>query len=55
MNLEKKEREMVVQAIEKAKGNRSRAAEYLGLSRRAFYRRLEKFGLATEDEMSESA
>lgn len=35
----------VRQALEAAKGNRSRAAEILGISRRHLYRKLERYGL----------
>ena len=38
-------REELVNALEVCGGNRSKAAEYLGISRRTFYRRLEKLGL----------
>ncbi len=39
------DREAVVAAIEGAQGNRAAAARALGISRRAFYRLLEKYGL----------
>lgn len=39
------DREAVVAAIEAAQGNRAAAARALGISRRAFYRLLEKHGL----------
>jgi transcriptional regulator of acetoin/glycerol metabolism len=38
-------REAVEEALREVAGNRSAAARRLGLSRRAFYRRLESFGL----------
>ena len=38
-------REAVQQALQRAGGNKSEAARALGLSRRAFYRRLETFGI----------
>jgi DNA-binding NtrC family response regulator len=38
-------REAIEQALREEAGNRSAAARRLGLSRRAFYRRLETFGL----------
>ena len=34
-------------SLRKARGNISRAANSLGLSRQAFYRRMERFGLKT--------
>jgi DNA-binding NtrC family response regulator len=39
------EKQAVVDALRRAKGNKARAAAALGLSRGAFYRRLERFGL----------
>ncbi|RZK17417.1 MAG: sigma-54-dependent Fis family transcriptional regulator, partial [Flavobacterium sp.] len=45
MPLDEMEKMMVNKAIEKHKGNISRAASELGLTRAALYRRIEKFGL----------
>jgi DNA-binding NtrC family response regulator len=45
MDLEEMERMMVQKAIDSHKGNISRAAAELGLTRAALYRRIEKFGL----------
>jgi DNA-binding NtrC family response regulator len=45
MNLEEIERTLVQKALELHQGNISKAAESLGLTRAALYRRLEKFGL----------
>ncbi|RZK43139.1 MAG: sigma-54-dependent Fis family transcriptional regulator [Pedobacter sp.] len=45
MPLDEMEKAMVHKAIEKHKGNISRAAAELGLTRAALYRRIEKFGL----------
>lgn len=45
MDLEEMERMMVQKAIDNHKGNISRAAAELGLTRAALYRRIEKFGL----------
>lgn len=45
LNLEEIERSLVQKAIEIHQGNISKAAESLGLTRAALYRRLEKFGL----------
>jgi DNA-binding NtrC family response regulator len=45
MPLDEMEKLMVNKAIEKHKGNISRAATELGLTRAALYRRIEKFGL----------
>ena len=45
MNLEQVEKELIVNALRQHDGNALAAAKALGLSRSAFYRRLEKFGL----------
>ncbi|HKQ61257.1 MAG TPA: sigma-54 dependent transcriptional regulator [Candidatus Polarisedimenticolaceae bacterium] len=45
MTLDEMERAMIVQCLKHYAGNLSRAADALGLSRAALYRRLEKYGL----------
>ena len=45
LSLEALEKALLLQALEKAKGNKSRAARLLGLTRRTLYSRLEKHGL----------
>jgi transcriptional regulator of acetoin/glycerol metabolism len=40
-------REIIEASLRKARGNISRAAQSLGLSRQAFYRRMERCGLKT--------
>jgi DNA-binding NtrC family response regulator len=45
MSIEEVERLLVKKALQRHGGNVSRAAEALGLSRSALYRRMEKFGL----------
>ena len=40
------ERQEIVRALEETRGNKNQAARRLGISRRALYRRLEKFGLS---------
>ncbi|MFO1500974.1 MAG: sigma-54 dependent transcriptional regulator [Verrucomicrobiota bacterium] len=45
MSLEEVERFLIKKTLARCDGNASRAAEALGLSRSAFYRRLEKYGL----------
>ena len=40
------ERDAIAQALDDTRGNKKDAARRLGISRRALYRRLEKFGLA---------
>jgi transcriptional regulator of acetoin/glycerol metabolism len=42
-------RDAVQEALQRTGGNKSQAARALGLSRRAFYRRLESFGLHTAE------
>ncbi|MEW5317924.1 MAG: hypothetical protein WDW38_009183 [Sanguina aurantia] len=46
-NLDEPSRESVESALHKAGGVVSRAAQDLGLSRQALYRRMERYGLAT--------
>lgn len=48
MTLEEVERQAILQALEHYKGNLSRVAISLGLSRASLYRRLEKFGIKVE-------
>ena len=48
MTLDELERAMIVNCMKHYDGNVSRAANALGLSRAALYRRLEKFGLAQD-------
>jgi len=43
--LDEVEREMVVRALAQAKNNRTRAAELLGISRRALYNKMRKHGI----------
>ena len=50
MTLEQVERRMIEQALEQHRGNISRVAQALGLSRTALYRRLERHGLGGGDE-----
>lgn len=46
--LEAIERTTIERALEQARGNVSHAAEALGLTRQALYRRMEKYGLFDE-------
>jgi DNA-binding NtrC family response regulator len=48
LSLEALERALIVAALEKAKGNKSKAARLLGLTRRTLYSRMEKHGLRAE-------
>ncbi len=45
LSLEALERELILQALERAAGNKSQAARLLGLTRRTLYSRMEKHGL----------
>jgi transcriptional regulator of acetoin/glycerol metabolism len=45
MNLEDVERFLIKKALSRYEGNVSRAADALGLSRSALYRRIQRFGL----------
>jgi len=53
--LEEAERLLIHQSLERFNGNVSRAAEALGLSRSALYRRLERYGIRTAAAEEESA
>jgi two-component system NtrC family response regulator len=48
ITLDEMEKRMIVKCIHHYDGNVSRAAEALGISRAALYRRLEKYGIETE-------
>jgi two-component system NtrC family response regulator len=50
VHLEEVERELIRQALERAHGNKTRAAELLGLTRHTLLYRLEKYGLKTGEE-----
>ncbi|MCK5651911.1 MAG: helix-turn-helix domain-containing protein, partial [Gemmatimonadetes bacterium] len=45
LTLEEAERMLIQRALERSGGNVSRAADSLGLSRSALYRRLQRFGM----------
>jgi two-component system NtrC family response regulator len=48
VSLEAVERELILRALEQAKGNQTKAAKYLDISRRTLIYRMEKYGLSTE-------
>ncbi len=50
LSLEVLERELILQALERAAGNKSAAARLLGLTRRTLYSRMEKHGLRAPGE-----
>jgi len=53
LSLEALERELIVRSLERAHGNKSRAARLLGLTRRTLYSRMEKHGLRRPGEGGE--
>ncbi|MFH1961628.1 MAG: sigma-54 dependent transcriptional regulator [bacterium] len=55
VSLERIEHEYILKAIEKAKGNKSKAAKLLGITRRALYSRMERFerGISPETDEDE--
>jgi DNA-binding NtrC family response regulator len=54
LNLEEVERRLVTLALERTRGNQTRAAALLGLHRDQIRYRIEKFGLKTSDEKAAS-
>src|SRR6185295_2759543 len=50
--LDRMERERIVDVLRTVAGNKQAAARILGVSRRAFYRRLERYGLHTATPMA---
>jgi two-component system NtrC family response regulator len=44
-SLEGLEKDLIVKALERHKGNQTRAAEYLGITRPTLIYRMEKYGL----------
>jgi DNA-binding NtrC family response regulator len=55
LSLEVLERELIIQALSLAGGNKSRAARLLGLTRRTLYSRMERYGLRKPGEAEEAA
>jgi two-component system NtrC family response regulator len=49
ISLEAVERELLLRALEKFKGNQTHAARYLDISRRTLIYRMEKYGIGKED------
>ncbi len=45
MTVEQAERQLIVQALKESAGNRTRAAQKIGVSRRTLHRKLKKYGL----------
>jgi DNA-binding NtrC family response regulator len=55
LSLEALEKELILQALERAGGNKSQAARLLGLTRRTLYSRMEKHGLHKPGEGGDDA
>ena len=51
IDLERLEEDLIRQAVRKAQGNKTRAAELLGITRRTLYSRLERMGWTTGDDV----
>jgi two-component system NtrC family response regulator len=45
IKLDQVEREFILSALQKAAGNKTQAAQYLGISRRRLYSMMERFGI----------
>jgi DNA-binding NtrC family response regulator len=54
LSLEALERVLILQALERAAGNKSKAARLLGLTRRTLYSRMEKHGLRVAGEAGDA-
>ena len=50
VNLEQVEQALIRQALEQARGNKSKAAELLGLTRHTLLYRMEKYGISTSEQ-----
>jgi transcriptional regulator with GAF, ATPase, and Fis domain len=50
LNVDRVEKELIIKALQKANGNKRKAAMYLNMSERTLYRKLEKFGFDSYDE-----
>ncbi|MDA1190124.1 MAG: sigma-54 dependent transcriptional regulator [Candidatus Poribacteria bacterium] len=50
MTMEDMEREAILQTLDAADGNKTKAAKLLGIGLRTLYRKLESYGVGTEDE-----
>jgi DNA-binding NtrC family response regulator len=45
LSIDQMERRMILESLERAQGNKTRAAALLGISRRALYSRMESHGI----------
>ena len=48
INIRDAEKELILQKLDRYKGNKSKAAKELGISRRTLYRKLEEYGIPTD-------
>lgn len=53
ISLDEVEKNLLLQAIDMAKGNKTRAAELLGISRRAIYSKMKTYGIAGAEQVAE--
>jgi DNA-binding NtrC family response regulator len=51
-SLDEVERRYLLHVLEQVSGNRTRAAEVMGIDRRTLYRMAERFGIDLKDEIS---
>jgi two-component system NtrC family response regulator len=54
ISLEAVERELIVRALDRFEGNQTKAAHYLGLTRKTLIYRMEKHGLRRENGIPEA-
>ena len=45
VNLDELEKDLIIQALQKTTGNKTKAAELLGITRRRLYSMMERFGI----------
>ena len=50
--MEEREREAIVDALRETRGNKSEAAEKLGISRSTIHRKLERYSIASREWLS---
>lgn len=48
MDIQQIERERMREALEKAQGNKTKAMELLGISRRTFYKKYKSYGFSND-------
>ena len=52
LTMEEREREAIVDALRETRGNKSEAAEKLGISRSTIHRKLERYSIASREWLS---